>query len=561
MRLRLRSCTSARYRGRGRHLDDEVLGDRLLALGADVGDAAEDVQLGHVAGCVAGRDLEADGAVAVHGALRPVSRVARDVDQVELLEVALLHVAFVHEHDRAQPLEAAVAVVVRVDRGVELVVRPDRRQQEPALARVDVVRERCRRELGPPGRGGEDALPCRLRDPEAVRVASAAVEVLEALQHARHRVSDPVVVVDVVLPRRLAVRQGGLGYAAEDRALGALVRRARLLHPVGDVHHRHRVLDGHPLLAVRLAILVRAGEAGQDQRPLAVHDVAAVELRAHLDGELALAQRLEGVVLIRRAEGEVAAERNEDLHVACLHRLDRRDGAESPLARRVDAAHLAEAIQEGRVGMVVDAAGAVALHVAVAADRTRAGAQFPGSATPEPATISDHGVDATSAWYSSKPCVCWSMNSRSSPFGSFSAASSTALATPRSSARSPPIRTCTFIVPVLVVWKVAMSTNSCGTIVRREAASISGLMWTSWAPRRSASASHVSIRGALVAAFSPSSQIASACSQSVRSTVPLPLPTAAVSARPLASWHMFEQSGRLFVPNSRTQSWYRKVAS
>ena len=95
------------------------------------------------------------------------------------------------------------------------------------------------------------------------------------------------------------------------------------------------------------------------------------------------------------------------------------------------------------------------------------------------------------------------------------AASNTALATPRISAMSPPIRTCTFMVPILVVWNVAMSTNSCGTIVRRDAASISGLMCTSCAPRRSASASQVSIRGALVAAFSPISQIASACSQSL----------------------------------------------
>jgi hypothetical protein len=39
---------------------------------------------------------------------------------------------------------------------------------------------------------------------------------------------------------------------------------------------------------------------------------------------------------------------------------------------------------------------------------------------------------------------------------------------------SPPIRTCTFIVPALVVPKVAMSASSCGTIVRRDAASISG---------------------------------------------------------------------------------------
>jgi hypothetical protein len=110
------------------------------------------------------------------------------------------------------------------------------------------------------------------------------------------------------------------------------------------------------------------------------------------------------------------------------------------------------------------------------------------------------------------------------------------------------------MVPILVVWKVAMSINSCGTIVRREAASTRGLMWMSCAPRRSASASQVSIRGAFVAALSPISQIASATVQSRRSTVPFPVPSAAVSARPLASWHMFEQSGKLFVPNSRTQS-------
>ena len=63
------------------------------------------------------------------------------------------------------------------------------------------------------------------------------------------------------------------------------------------------------------------------------------------------------------------------------------------------------------------------------------------------------------------------------------------------------------------------------------------------------------MRGALVAALSPISQIASADSQSCRSTVPLPVPIAAVIARPLASWHMLEQSGRLLVPNSRTHNW------
>ena len=37
-------------------------------------------------------------------------------------------------------------------------------------------------------------------------------------------------------------------------------------------------------------------------------------------------------------------------------------------------------------------------------------------------------------------------------------------------------------------------------------------------------------------------------------TVPLPTPIISPSPTPLDSWHMFEQSGRLFVPNSRTKS-------
>lgn len=53
----------------------------------------------------------------------------------------------------------------------------------------------------------------------------------------------------------------------------------------------------------------------------------------------------------------------------------------------------------------------------------------------------------------------------------------------------------------------------------------------------------------------PITKIASAFSQSARSTVPLVVPRDAASARPLASWHMFEQSGRLLVPNSRTHNW------
>ena len=58
---------------------------------------------------------------------------------------------------------------------------------------------------------------------------------------------------------------------------------------------------------------------------------------------------------------------------------------------------------------------------------------------------------------------------------SVSAASSKCLATPRISARSPAMRGCTFIVPMRVARNNAMFTISCGTIVRVDAASMSGL--------------------------------------------------------------------------------------
>ncbi len=80
-------------------------------------------------------------------------------------------------------------------------------------------------------------------------------------------------------------------------------------------------------------------------------------------------------------------------------------------------------------------------------------------------------------------------------------------------------------------------------------------MCTIWAPRWYASASAVSILGAFEAALTPMMNNASVLSQSLRSTVPFPVPRDASRARPLASWHMLEQSGRLFVPSSRTINW------
>ena len=63
---------------------------------------------------------------------------------------------------------------------------------------------------------------------------------------------------------------------------------------------------------------------------------------------------------------------------------------------------------------------------------------------------------------------------------------------------------------------------------------------------------HAGVVGARVLA---ADQDQSACRKSSRVTAPLPMPITSFSATPLDSWHMLEQSGRLLVPNARTNSW------
>ncbi len=108
---------------------------------------------------------------------------------------------------------------------------------------------------------------------------------------------------------------------------------------------------------------------------------------------------------------------------------------------------------------------------------------------------------------------------------------------------------------------VAICSLSCGSAKRSSPRSRSGLKLTMRAPRLCAARSSPSMRGWLVPGFWPKMKMASARSKSAKVTVPLPVPTWARMAAPLASWHMLEQSGKLLVPNWRTNSWYRKAAS
>ena len=133
------------------------------------------------------------------------------------------------------------------------------------------------------------------------------------------------------------------------------------------MHHAHRVLHRGALEACGLLVLLGAAQARQDQGAAAVDQVAAVELGAHLHREIAGAQPRTGVRGVRSGEGEVAAHRDEDLDVPAVHGLDGGDGVHAVCARCLDAADLVQPRQECLGGAVVDAAGAVALDVAVPA--------------------------------------------------------------------------------------------------------------------------------------------------------------------------------------------------
>ena len=102
-----------------------------------------------------------------------------------------------------------------------------------------------------------------------------------------------------------------------------------------------------PCSPLGLAVLLGAGQAGQDQRLLAVHDVAAVELGADLHGQLAVlaAPRTCRRCRARRARSCRPAPTNTFTSPRCIA-WSVATTSQAVLARRVDAADLGEPVQE-----------------------------------------------------------------------------------------------------------------------------------------------------------------------------------------------------------------------
>ena len=118
---------------------------------------------------------------------------------------------------------------------------------------------------------------------------------------------------------------------------------------------------------------------------------------------------------------------------------------------------------------------------------------------------------------------------------------------------SPLIFTCRYCSANGVAMP-SMPRTSCGCAKPSRPASFKGFTATISAPLRLAACSELSMRGWLVPGFWPKIKMASDRSKSCRVTVPLLMPMVALRAAPLDSWHMFEQSGRLLVPNRRAIS-------
>ncbi len=226
-----------------------------------------------------------------------------------------------------------------------------------------------RLELGATAGGVPFAPGSGIAQVEAARAMQTVVEAGETGNGRRDQLTDTGVVLHQPEPVHRAFAQCRGGDAGDDGRLRTHLRRQRLQLAPGGVDHAERVFHGDRLRAAGLAVDVGAAEAGQDQRVAAHGQVAAVELGADLYGQLAVAQRLLGARGVRRGLGEVAAQTDEYLDLPGEHGLDAFHGVVAGLTRHRHIELALQCIEQRKRRPLVDAHGAVALHVAVAAHR------------------------------------------------------------------------------------------------------------------------------------------------------------------------------------------------
>ena len=269
----------------------------------------------------------------------------------------------------AAAADPAIPVVVAVDGGVELVVRPQRLQEQPAgrpLHGLEVVD----REHRLAGRGGEGArVPGFIREDEPVTAPDLLVVVGASTDDVRDVLANRVVVALESLPvDGDPVAEGRAGESGDDRDLREEVVGDGFELAVGGVHGADRVLDRDELLAGGLDVDLGAPERRQDEGLRTDDDVRAVEFRRHLHRHLGRAERRLCRVRVGDRGNEVAPHGQEEADAPVAHPLDGLHHVDAVLAGRVEAELLLDGVEERGRHLLPDAHRAVALDVAVPAD-------------------------------------------------------------------------------------------------------------------------------------------------------------------------------------------------
>src|SRR6267154_2533817 len=99
--------------------------------------------------------------------------------------------------------------------------------------------------------------------------------------------------------------------------------------------------------------------------------MSAVELGRNLHRQAAATQSLSRVFAVRRRGKKVAAQREEHLCFSIMHRLDCFDCVEAVLTRRLEIKFSRELVEKGFCGPLPNSHCAIALHIAMAAHRTK----------------------------------------------------------------------------------------------------------------------------------------------------------------------------------------------
>ena len=181
--------------------------------------------------------------------------------------------------------------------------------------------KRLGRECGATGGRVELAPVARwVREEEAAGSLEALLEPFEAGHDGGDVVPHRGVVGFVGPPRELWAEP--LTDAGHDRDLRTEVVAGRSEDAGRAVHGTERVLHRHRLRAGRLSVDLRAAEGWKDEGDLAGHEVRAVELGRHVNGEPAMREPLFGRCRVGQRTRQVAAEAHHHARFAVAHRAD-----------------------------------------------------------------------------------------------------------------------------------------------------------------------------------------------------------------------------------------------